>query len=276
MIELGIFAKTFTGTLPEIFSAVHGSGINRIQFNFACANLPSMPDHVDEKTKSEILSALLQTPLSIDAVSGTFNMVHPDNVKRKSGLNQLEVIAMQCKWLGTNLITLCTGSRDEADMWKAHPGNNKPDAWHDLRETLDGALEIAGRFNLILGIEPESGNVINSIDKAARLIKEVNSPRLGIVFDPANLFERETSQVIRERIAYGLEKLEDHIISAHAKDRNAKGEVVAAGKGMVPYPFYLEKLTHYGYKGSLIIHGLAPGEVPDSIAYLTDIIQGIK
>jgi sugar phosphate isomerase/epimerase len=276
MIELGIFAKTFPGRIPEIFRTVHASGINRIQFNFACANLSSMPDEVDEKIKSEILAALRSTPLLIDAVSGTFNMIHPDPIIRKNGLTKFEVIARQCEWLGTNLITLCSGSRDGSDMWKAHPGNNEPDAWYDLRATLEVALEIAGRFDLKLGIEPESGNVINTIDKASSLLNEVNSPRLGIIFDPANLFERETSQVIRERIAYGLGELGEYIISAHAKDRNGKGDVVAAGKGMVPYHFYLDRLKRTGYDGSLIIHGLAADEVPASVSFLKDIIQNLK
>lgn len=267
-METGIFAKTFNGSLPEVLQAVQQQGINRIQFNFACAGLPSMPDAVEEQKQIAIKAALEQIPMNIEAVSGTFNMIHPDPAVRVRGLHGLKVIAQQCEWLGTNLITLCTGSGNPANMWKAHPGNNNKDAWKDLRQTLDRALEIAECYNLILGFEPETANVINTVDKAAKLLRETGSVRLQVVFDPANLFQQESLQVIRERIEYGLDLLGDHIVSVHAKDRNIKGEVVPAGMGILPYQDFFQGLKRIGYEGNLILHGLAPQEVATSLRFL--------
>jgi sugar phosphate isomerase/epimerase len=153
-------------------------------------------------------------------------------------------------------------------MWKAHPDNNLPAAWYDLRQTLDAALVLAEQYNLMLGIEPETANVVNSVDKARQLLREVNSPRLRIIFDPANLFEQEPLPLIQERIRYGLDQLGEYIVSAHAKDRNEQGQVVAAGKGILPYRTYLRGLTESGYQGNLILHGLADYEVDDSIQFL--------
>lgn len=275
MSELGIFAKTFSGPLPAVLQAVQDAGLHRIQFNFASAGLPSMPDAVDEPTRNLIQAALQQTPLAIEAVSGTFNMIHPDPTERKAGLRRLAVIARQCHWLGTQVVTLCTGSRNARDMWKAHPDNNLPDAWYDLRQSLDGALELAGQYNLLLGIEPETANVINSVDKAVQLLGEVNSPRLRIIFDPANLFEKEPLPVIQDRITHGLHRLGDHIVSAHAKDRNEQGQVVAAGRGILPYSYYLRGLHHIGYQGNLILHGLAANEVAGSVTFLRQQLESV-
>ena len=268
-MELGIFAKTFSGPLPATLQAVKAAGLHRIQFNFACAGLPSMPDAVDESTRTAIETALRQTPLAIEAVSGTFNMIHPNPAERLAGLRRLDVIFRQCNWLNTNLVTLCTGTRNPTDMWTAHPDNNRPDAWYDLRQTLDAALLLADQHDLLLGIEPETSNVISSVDKAVQLLRDVNSPRLRIIFDPANLFEHEALPIIRDRIAHGLDKLGPYIISAHAKDRNAQGRVVAAGKGILPYPDFIGGLKQIGYRGNLIIHGLAADEVADTVHFLT-------
>lgn len=269
MIELGIFAKTFSGPLPVVLEAVAEAGLPRIQFNFSCAGLPSMPDAVDEATQTAIQTALQQTPIALEAVSGTFNMIHPNPAERLAGLRRLGVIARQCHWLGTNLVTLCTGTRHATDMWAAHPDNNRADAWYDLRQSLDGALQLADQYNLVLGIEPETGNVINSVAKAVQLLHEVNSSRLRIVFDPANLFELEPLPVIRERIAQGLDLLGEAIVSAHAKDRDRQGRVVAAGKGILPYADFLSGLKRVGYRGNLIMHGLAADEVPTTVQFLT-------
>jgi sugar phosphate isomerase/epimerase len=268
MIELGIFARTFSGTLHEVFKSVQDAGLKTIQFNFSIAGLPSMPDAVDETTKNRIRTALHETPLKIEAVSGTFNMIHPDRNKRIDGLRRLRIIAEQCKWLDTKLITLCTGTRNTTDKWKADPENNTKEAWYDLRETLELALVIAEEFDLYLGVEPETANVINTIDKAFNLLKEVNSPHLKIVFDPANIFENESPDEIKKRIEYGLDVLGEHIISTHAKDRDQNGNVVAAGKGVLPYQNFLQGLKKINYQGNLIIHGLDATEVQDCVIYI--------
>ena len=56
--------------------------------------------------------------------------------------------------LGTRLITLCTGTRDPNDMWRAHPDNDSESAWRDLTVAMQRAIEIAGRYDVFLGIEP--------------------------------------------------------------------------------------------------------------------------
>lgn len=276
MKNLGIFAKTFPGTASEVFKSVKASGLDTVQFNFSIAGLQSMPDEVNEDVKKTIQHALKETPLHIEAVSGTFNMAHPDAKVRESGLRQFRVIAEQCEWLDTKLITLCTGSRNETNMWKAHPGNNEKDAWTDMRKTLDVALEIADQYNLYLGVEPEMTNVINTIDKAVRLLKEVNSPHLKIVFDPANLFEIESEDEIKRRIAYGLDQLGEYMISAHAKDRMPNGDFAAAGKGVLPYHEYLTGLKGINYQGNLIMHGLKADEVEDSVNFIRQQLEQLN
>lgn len=276
MKKLGIFAKTFPGTASEVFKSVKAAGLDTIQFNFSVAGLPSMPDEVDEKAKKTIQDALAETPLHIEAVSGTFNMAHPDAAVRERGLRQFREIARQCDWLDTKLITLCTGSRNAANMWEHHSGNNAPDAWYDMRQTLDTALEIADEFDLYLGVEPEMTNVVNTIDKAVRLLREVNSPRLKIVFDPANLFEVETPEEISRRIAYGLDQLGEYMISAHAKDRLPNGDFAAAGKGVLPYHEYLAGLKRINYEGNLIMHGLKAEEVKESVRFIKKELEKIN
>ena len=81
----------------------------------------------------------------------------------------LRVIAATCASLGASLITLCTGTRDPEDMWRCRPENDSPEAWRDLLMSLAAVIEIAEQFNLTLGIEPETANVISSARKAWRL-----------------------------------------------------------------------------------------------------------
>src|SRR5882762_3265707 len=132
-MQLGIFAKTFIRpTVEETLDAVLAHKLDCIQFNFACAGLESLPQKIDPVLAKRIGSAARARGICMAAVSGTSNMIHPDPKQRAAGFRRLEVIAANCQSIGTNLITLCTGTRDPADMWRAHADNDSSDAWRDL------------------------------------------------------------------------------------------------------------------------------------------------
>ena len=123
-MRLGIFAKIFVRpALAETLEAVASHGLDCVQFNFACAGLPTLPDKIAPELAAQIGREARQRKLSIAAVSGTFNMIDPDRAKRRDGLRRLEELAAGCAGLGTSLITLCTGTRDPQDMWRHHPQN---------------------------------------------------------------------------------------------------------------------------------------------------------
>ena len=116
-MRLGIFAKTFPrSSLGETLDAVRAHGIGCVQFNMSCAGLPSMPDELPLGLAERIREEMAERNLTMAAVSGTFNMIHPDADKRRDGLRRLEVLAGACERLGTSVITLCTGARDPEDM----------------------------------------------------------------------------------------------------------------------------------------------------------------
>jgi pimeloyl-ACP methyl ester carboxylesterase/sugar phosphate isomerase/epimerase len=271
-MQLGIFAKTFpVPTLAQNLDAVVAHKLSVIQFNFACAGLPSMPDHVPPETARQIGDEIKTRDLTIAAVSGTCNLIHPDPQKRADGIRRLAVIAGSCASLGTSLITLCTGTRDPEDMWRRHPENDSPEAWRDLLTSLSAVIEIAEKFNLKLGIEPETANVISSARKARHLLSEMKSSRLKIVIDPANLFRPGELAWQREVIDDAFDLLGDSIVLAHAKDVREENGVlkhIAAGKGVINFGHYLSALDDLSIP--LILHGLEPSEVDESVAFLRD------
>src|SRR5437868_2450893 len=90
VMQLGIFARTFTRpTLAEIFDAVVAHELHCVQFNMACIGLPSLPDHIEDAVSAHIRMEASSRKISIAAVSGTYNMIHPDPMQRKAGLQRL-------------------------------------------------------------------------------------------------------------------------------------------------------------------------------------------
>ena len=272
-MQLGIFAKTFPGAEPRsVLAAVAAAGFATTQYNLACSGLPSMPDAVPAGAAADVANAARSAGVSLCALSGTYNMIHPDPAARARGLARFAHVAEAARDMGARLVTLCTGTRDPHDQWKAHPDNSSREAWADLIAAMQDALAIAGRLDVDLGVEPELANVIDSAAKARRLIDELGSPRVRIVLDPANLFERESLEDQRRIVGAAVDLLADRIVMGHAKDRAADGGFVAAGAGALDYPFYLRALKRIGFSGPLVTHGLSAAEAPGVARFLTSAL----
>lgn len=276
-MRIGIFSKTFPA--PDVdacFARVAAAGYRAVQFNFASAGLDPLPPTVPDDTVAAVAAAQKRRRMEIAAVSATFNMIHPDEQMIVSGLAGLEALACRAAALDCHLLTLCTGTLDPDDQWRAHPGNGSPQAWDALTAAMERALAIAERYEVNLGIEPEFANVVSSAAKARALIDQMKSPRLKVIFDAANLFEIATPDEQRRAVSAALDLLAGDIAIAHAKDRDAGGAFATAGAGVLDYRHYLGELRRIGFNGCLVTHGLKAGEADGVAAMLTREMQLLK
>jgi sugar phosphate isomerase/epimerase len=268
-MKIGIFAKTFDGTSPEtVLRATSEAGYEVAQYNMACSGLPSLPDTVPEMAVAEIKAAVAGNKIPLVALSATYNMIHPDRRQRERGHQRLAVLAAVAAELGIPLLTLCTGTRDPDDQWRHHPDNTSKTAWDDFCQSMEVAIRIAEKYDVDLGIEPELANVINSTANAKLLIEQLQSERLKIVLDPANLFEKADLRDQRLIVSTAVETLASRIAISHAKDRRPDGSFAAAGTGILDYDYFLKALKAVGFAGPLITHGLQEGEAPQVARFL--------
>jgi sugar phosphate isomerase/epimerase len=272
-MQIGIFAKTYPGADPlTVLTRAAADGYACVQYNLACSGLASMPDSVSDEAIEAIASASRATGVRVVALSATYNMIHPDPDCRVLGMNRLGLSLEIAARLGIPTVTLCTGTRDSQDQWRHHPDNETADAWRDLIDEMKKAAAKADALGLKLGIEPEQANVVRNAEDALRLMREVASPSLGIVLDPANLFEKAAAREARKIIAHAVDLLSDRIIMAHAKDRNSAGDFATAGSGVVDFPEFIAQLVASGFDGPVVTHGLSDHEAPEVQRYLAAVI----
>jgi sugar phosphate isomerase/epimerase len=259
-MQIGIFATTF----------LNENGIAAVSYDALCLGLPSMPDAIDPAQVTRVQDALAARGLWMASLSATFNMAHPDPAERETGLRQLEVLAANAHAFGTDLLTLCTGTRSTESMWRNHPDNETEEAWADMRASMTRALAIAEQYDVRLGIEPEVANVVSLPSKARRLLDEMASPRLTIVMDGANIFPAGTLPRQRETLDEAFDLLGDDIGMAHAKDLTRDGAAgnVAAGTGLLDYEHYVDLLRQSGFDGAVVLHGLTASQAPGCVAFL--------
>ena len=270
-MELGIFSKAFQReTVEQTFEAVRGHGLSCVQFNWETAGLPGMPDSISRELCTRVREAAAESGISIAAVSGTFNIIHPHTDERRREFQRLRQIIGSCQHLGTSVVTLCTGTRNADYLWGYHPDNASPQAWKEGVASLKEAAGYAEEFCVDLALEPEISNVVDSAVKARHMLDEVGSPRLNIVMDGANIFHEGELPRMDEMLREAFALLGTDTVLAHGKDLERDGEAgnLAAGTGALNYELYLNLLETLDPGVPLILHGLAEEQVAQSVAFI--------
>jgi sugar phosphate isomerase/epimerase len=275
-MELGIFSRTYRPIgLDRIFARIAQDGYQTIQFNFSSAGLPSLPKEWPETVIEGVKAGAIQSGLSICALSGTYNMAHPDVARRLADRLCFTNVVRAARMLQVPLVTLCTGSRDAMNMWAAHPDNGSAEAWVALRGELDFAIELAERHGVALGVEPEHGNVVANATIARRLLDEIGSPRLKIVLDAANLLPPESQHRQREVVAEAVALLGADLALVHTKDVSSSGEPVAAGRGVVDFHNFLKEIVSTGYRGPLVSHNFPEKDAAYVSGFLRRVLDEV-
>ena len=253
-----VFSRTYSMKDPaKVFDAVAADGYRGVQANLSSAGLASLPEFLPDGLAARFGREARSRGVRIAALSGTYNMAHPDEKVRKASRAGFRNAIRAASEMGTSIVSLCTGSRNEQDMWKFHPENQSVTAWADLHSELDFALSLAQEFGIRLAIEPEPANVIHDAKAARRILDEVASPYLGIILDAANLLSPRTLGRQHEVVSEATSLLGSSLLLAHAKDIDAAGHVVAPGEGAVDLLSFTRSLRAAGYDEALIAHGFS-------------------
>lgn len=250
-----VFSRTYPATTAAAtFAAVRGDGFSAVQFNLSNLGLSPLPEALPPDLE-DAARAAAAAGVGLVALSGTWNMAHPDPAHRAQMRPRFALVLQAARRLGVGIVTLCTGSREAGNMWAAHPQNASPEAWADLRAELVWALDQASALGLTLAIEPEPANVICDAAAARRILDEMQAPHLGIVLDAANLIPAAEAARQAAILGSALALLGGDLRLAHAKDHDAAGRVVVPGDGVIDLGQFVAGLRAAGFDGPLIGHG---------------------
>lgn len=272
----GIFGRTYPfKTGREVIAAAAADGFGAMQFNLSCVGLSSLPKTLPPGLLEDLPVLAPTHGVTLSALSGTYNMAHPDVSVRDDAREGFTSVIAAAVEIGAPVVTLCTGSRDPDDMWRAHPDNATIGAWRDMRTELDFALDLAASHGLQLGIEPEPANVVGDATAAARLLAEVGPDApLGIVLDAANLVGHDLANQ-HEIMRRAVDLLGERLLLAHAKDMDAAGRVVCPGDGAVDLSTFVQLLKGADFDGALVGHGFDATEGARAGAFLNRLIGAV-
>lgn len=205
------------------------------------------------------------------AVLGCYlNLADPNEEKLKR--NQAHYLAhiRFASLLGAGVVGTETGAVNEAYQFEER--NHSEEALQIFIRNLRPVVEYAEKMGIILAIEPVYKHIVCNPERARRVLDEIASPNLQIIFDPVNLLDicnyKDREQIFEEAI----ELLGKDIAVVHIKDFKAEGDrlvSVAAGTGEMDY----REIIRFIKREKPYIHVTLENTVPENAVAARQYIQ---
>ena len=272
-MELAIFSKTYKGNAEEIFQKMNNQKLNYCHFNLANIGMDMIPDYIDYDKLNNLNVLLKKYNIKLIGLSGTFNMIDCDKENKEKNICNFENLCKIANILHVKTISLCTGSKNKNSKWEWDDENETNESYNEFLETMKRLLVYAHKYDIILSIEPEASNVINSARKARNVLDHFKDEHIKIIMDAANLLNMNNYNDQDTVIIEAFDLIGNDIIEAHAKNFNIsdnKIKFVAPFNGKLNYELVIKLLNKYNYKGTFVMHALEENEVDKSIKYLKE------
>jgi sugar phosphate isomerase/epimerase len=265
-IRLGIDARVYSALpLEEAVRRIRADGFECVLTDYTFADVRFDPWKPDWRVAEQITTCFAQQGVRIAAIFGYCNVVDPDEERRRHGEARMECLIANCKRLGCPVISTETGTLNRTSEWLDAPENLTEESYLRCRAAFERLARAAEKTGAVITIEAYWRNIINSIDRAERLLREVQSPALQLVMDPCNYFRKEDLPQMQPMLTDLFRRLGNRIAVAHAKDVKAAAEgtdLPAAGQGVLDYPLYLRLLAQLDRPTDLLLEHLTLPDVP--------------
>lgn len=270
---IGILAHCF-GKLPynDLAKTIGDSGFNYIQLALAKAfsDVDSGLGKLSPGLAHTIRDTFQGNGVRIASLGCYINTIQPNLPERRAEIDRFKEHLRLARDFGTSIVATETGKPAHHD--------DKEEAWSTMLETVSELAEEASRWGVIVGIEPAWGHIIDSVESMTRLLKEVPSPHISVVFDPCNLMHVGNVGQQEEVMNQAFEAFGDRIVLVHAKDFDFSGEGNALtykplGDGLLNYEHFINLVQTHKPLIDITLEGIQMSEIRSSLVFIQSCIH---
>jgi sugar phosphate isomerase/epimerase len=265
-LKIGVHTAPYAALpLEEAARRMKADGLSGLLTDYGFADVRFNPASPDWDAVKKINAAFDRNGLHVAAIFGYYNVVDPDAARRRRGHERMKFLLENAKRLGCVNVSTETGTLNAQSEWAGSPENATEKAYTQCRDALADLAAVAEKAGAVISIESYWQNVIDSIDRADRLFREVKSPALKLVMDPCNFLRKDQLPQMESMLEEMFRRLGDRIVVAHAKDVKAAAgdntDLPAAGRGVLDYPLYLRLLARLDRPLDLLLEHLGLDDV---------------
>lgn len=207
------------------------------------------------------------------AVLGCYlNLATPDEEAYQKNVDKYKAHIRFASLLGTGVVGTETGAVNTG--YKYEPANHTEEALQIFIKNVRPVIEYAEKMGVIFAIEPVFKHIVCNPKRARRVLDEIASPNLQIIFDPVNLLDISNYEQRDEIIAEAIELLGPDIAMVHLKDfavKEGKLDSIACGTGEMNY----EAILKFMKERKPYVHATLENTIPENAVATRKYIQDI-
>jgi D-psicose/D-tagatose/L-ribulose 3-epimerase len=195
-----------------------------------------------------------------------------DDAVRKKTLDVMLGFIDQCAELGGKYLVHGSPHQRRVD-----PGDTRAAAMARARDVFAAVAERAAKAGVVYCIEPLSSEqtpLINTLDEAVQIVRDIGSPAIQSMLDCSSAGRME-----KEPLAALLERWLPEGVIAHVQvnDRNRRGP----GQGEQRFAGVFASLTKHGYRGDVAVEPFdyvpdGPAAAARAIGYVRGILEALQ
>ena len=212
--------------------------------------------------------------LDVAVLGNYLNLATPDPEALKKNQEKYTAHLRFASLLGAGVVGTETGNPNvdyKYDPEKSH----SDEALETFITNLRPVVKDAERFGVMMAIEPVWRHIVYSPARARQVLDAIDSPNLGIIFDPVNLLDESNVDTREEVFNEAMTLLEKEIMVIHIKDFKKETGVttcMAAGLGDMDYAPILK----FAKKKKPFIHATLENTKPDNARQALEYLRQIE
>ncbi|WP_054940097.1 sugar phosphate isomerase/epimerase family protein [Paenibacillus ihuae] len=245
LIRFGTLAHT-AGCLPlhTLTSTLQAHDIDFVQLALtkAIQDIDTSPGKLSPGLANYIGEQFDKAGIRIGVLGCYIDPIHPDPAVRRAEINRFKEQLRYAKQFGAPMVATESGG---LNTYKASaPEQYEEIGWQTFKATLEELAEEAEKWGVFVGIEGVSTHTLATPAHMRRILDEVPSSSIGVVFDPCNLIGDDLHRQ-DEIVDTAFNQFGDRIILAHLKDIYDEGNIIrhgVPGRGLFHTAHFLNKL----------------------------------
>lgn len=275
MLQLGLrLHDAEKKPLEPLLETVRGQG-------FTCAHLalkklmpelPCTPGALTPGYAIYLKKAFDAAGLDIAVLGNYMNLLHPDSGYLKNAYEMYCAHIRFAALLGCGMVGTETGAPNAEYKFCPECRDDKTLAL--FIERLKPVVRYAEQFGVLVAIEPVARHSVWGPQACRRVLDEIGSPNLRVLFDPVNMLDLDNVDGREELFAEAVETLGPEIAMIHLKDfvRCDEGfglKSVGAGTGEMDYT----AIMHWLKKEKPYIWATLEDTRPDNAVFCRQAMQ---
>ena len=275
-LAVGISTLGFVDrTNAELAKELAGAGFGTIQLflaqsdsNFWKYNSRADVSSLTPARCREIAAVYRDAGLAIHSMGVYTNLIHPDAAEIQANLAYFEAMMEIGGHMGVRTFINEAGHyHDSKSPAPAVPLEFQDEVWPRMIATGRQLVALAEKHDAKVLLEPFFRGFLASAKRLRLFVEEVNSPRVRVLLDPANLIELNDLDEMFQQLAPWTDCL-------HAKDRKLHTDRgVAAGKGDLDYKRFVTLAAKHTPAAPLILEYVGSKDYLDARATLRGAMQ---